>query len=631
MIENQQAKTLADVIRNDSSVYMMNPSTSRQEQVHIRGFHINGTRELYDGLPGIMHRRRSTVRTIERVEVFKGANALLAGTIGNVGGTINLVPKRPTENSLTRLTTDYNYQSRFGIHADLSRRFGSNKQFGARLNTVYQKGEAAIENNEDALKEVALALEYRGDKLKLETILNYDKRDLDRGGQVFWLNSKTTSVPSPPNSKDATQQPWERTDQKLARALFRAEYNLGKDWSMHAAYGAVDFKEYWLYTLNENLSNSGDFNVSGVKQYSQTDQRYTWNAGIRGKFKTIGITHQVSIETVRSKIRETFLAKTTPNTGFASNLYNPVFRARPEFNRITRNPPKLADTVHSSIAIADTMGFLDERVLLTTGIRRQSIDEKFFNLNTGALSSRYDKSAITPAVGLLVKPWDFMSLYGNYIEALEPGPTAPRNTVNAGETFPPSETEQVEFGVKFDLDGLGLTAGVFQIERPSGITDATTNRFSVNGEQRNRGLELNAFGELRPNLRLLGGFTYIDSELTRTQGGKLDGKTPIAVPELVAVLNLEWDTPVFPGLTLTARAEHMGSRYIRNDNSLKIPSYELYGIGARYKRMIGDQQFTFRMNIDNLLGKDYWITESGFGDLYLGAPRSINLSFSVDF
>ena len=120
-------------------------------------------------------------------------------------------------------------------------------------------------------------------------------------------------------------------------------------------------------------------------------------------------------------------------------------------------------------------------------------------------------------------------------------------------------------------------------------------------------------------------------KLTRTQGGKLDGKDPLGVPELVAVLNLEWDAPVFPGLTLTARAQHMGSKYIKNDNSLKVPSYELYGIGARYKRMIGDQQFTFRMNIDNLLSKDYWIVESGFGDLYLGAPRSINLSFSVDF
>ena len=72
-------------------------------------------------------------------------------------------------------------------------------------------------------------------------------------------------------------------------------------------------------------------------------------------------------------------------------------------------------------------------MLLTAGLRRQSIDAKRFNQN-GASTRSYDKSAITPAVGLLVKPWATLSLYGNYSQALEQGPTA----LNAGEIFPPS-------------------------------------------------------------------------------------------------------------------------------------------------------------------------------------------------
>ena len=65
----------------------------------------------------------------------------LPESVFNVGGTINLVPKRPVETSLTRITADYDYQSRLGIHADLSQRFGSEKQFGARLNVIYRGGE----------------------------------------------------------------------------------------------------------------------------------------------------------------------------------------------------------------------------------------------------------------------------------------------------------------------------------------------------------------------------------------------------------------------------------------------------------------------------------------------------------
>ena len=83
---------------------------------------------------------------------------------------------------------------------------------------------------------------------------------------------------------------------------------------------------------------------------------------------------------------------------------------------------------------------------------------------------------------------------------------------------------------------------------------------------------------------------------------------------------------------MTARAEHVGSRFVRNDNSLKIPSYQLYGLGARYQRTLGDKAFTLRLNIDNLLNEAYWNTyPSSSTFLYLGAPRSINLSFMMDF
>ncbi len=39
----------------------------------------------------------------------------------------------------------------------------------------------ATEGNKETFGEVALALEYRGDRLKLETILDYSDRELRRG------------------------------------------------------------------------------------------------------------------------------------------------------------------------------------------------------------------------------------------------------------------------------------------------------------------------------------------------------------------------------------------------------------------------------------------------------------------
>ena len=630
LIENQQARTVADVIQNDASAFLNSSGQAYFENITIRGFNMNSVNStLYDGLPNLTS-FRSTVQTLDRVEVFKGPNALLNGVSGRVGGVINLVPKRPTDTPLTRFTADYDYQSRLGAHADLSHRFGSRNQFGARLNAIYRNSEGPTEGNEETFGEAALALEYRGDRLKLETILDYSDRELRRGDQFFFLSRNATAVPSAPDLGNAIQQPWEKVKQKVARGLLRAEYALGRDWEAYAAYGALGSEDYVVRTFTFNLDARGDFNPLLVFSPFKLNNS-AWNAGIRGRFETFGVTHQLSIETMRTKY-EHRLSKNDRRSSLniTSNLYKPVFVARPAFDDSIGGWGKVREGLNSSIALADTLGFLDERLLLTAGVRRQSIGLKSFNFRTGAFRSQYDKSAITPAFGLLVKPWDFASLYGNYIEALEQVPTAPRGTVNEGEIFPPSVTDQIEFGVKFDLDGLGLTAGLFQIERPSAFTDAN-NRFGLNGEQRNRGFELTAFGELRPDLRLLGGFTYLDSKLTRTQGGRFDGKDAVGVPELTAVLNLEYDAPVLPGLTLTARVEHMGSQFVRTDNSLKVPAYQLYGLGARYQRTLGDKAFTLRLNINNLLDEDYWNPRPGSGSLSPGAPRSINLSFMMDF
>ena len=136
LIENQQARTVGDVVRNDASAHLGDAGQGYFENITIRGFHMPSVDStLYDGLPGLTS-VRSTVQTLDRVEVFKGPNALLNGASGRVGGVINLVPKRPTDTALNRLAADYDYQSRLGIHADLSRRFGSRNQFGARLNAI---------------------------------------------------------------------------------------------------------------------------------------------------------------------------------------------------------------------------------------------------------------------------------------------------------------------------------------------------------------------------------------------------------------------------------------------------------------------------------------------------------------
>ncbi|TBU72206.1 TonB-dependent receptor [Phytopseudomonas daroniae] len=626
LMENQQARTIADVILNDPSTHLVNPSQGVSEAFSIRGFNIGGNgADLYDGLPSLAHRRRSTIDAVERVEVFKGPNALLTGATASVGGTINLVPKRPLEESLTRLTTSYESDAKGGVHADISRRFGDADQFGARLNSTFRDGESSFEDNKENLKNLSLALDTRTEKFRASAIFDYSDQLLKGGNQIF----TATAVPSAPDTSKAIQQPWEKVDSQFKRGLVRAEYDILNNWTINAAYGATDYQSYWLRTIGTGLDAAGNYNQIAQQQSDEYTSQ-AGSAGIRGNFRTGSITHNLVIETLASSSENSRLSVNVPGYSVASSLYTPVSQGKPSYAYLTRNPPKTDETLTESTAIADTLGFFDDRVLLTAGVRRQRVKLENFSTTTGARNSKYDEAATTPAFALLVKPTQYLSLYGNYIESLESGPTAPTTTVNAGEVFPPSKTKQIELGAKFDFGEFGLTTGVFQIDRPSGMIDAN-NRYTADAEQRNRGVEVSAFGAILPELRLLGGVTYIDSELTKTQGGAFDGNKGIGVPELSAVLGFEWDTPLVNNLTLTGRANYTDRQYMLSDNSQSIPSYTIYGIGARYKTRVGAQDVTLRANVDNLFGKDYWATFVGSpGILYLGAPRQFKLSMTID-
>jgi iron complex outermembrane receptor protein len=361
------------------------------------------------------------------------------------------------------------------------------------------------------------------------------------------------------------------------------------------------------------------------------ETNYTGAAGVKGRFETGPITHKLSFEALRNESKSGRDRQNIAGYSVASNIFDPVFVSKPGFTPLTGDVPTTFKGVSNSIALADVLGFFDERALLTIGFRHQRVNSENISATTHQATSIYDESAITPAVGLVVKPWRALSLYGNYIESLEQGSTAPSTAANAGEVFPPAKTKQIEFGAKYDFGKLGLTAGVFQLERPSGITDSN-NQFSIDGEQRHRGVELSAFGELMSGLRVLSGMTFIDAKLTNTANGTNDGNTAGGVPDFAAVLGLEWDMPILSGLTLSFRANHMGRQYINSENTKEIPSYRLFSLGARYTHKVGNRDLIFRANVSNLFDEDYWITFPGSSNLlYYGAPRVVSFSVSMKF
>jgi iron complex outermembrane recepter protein len=229
-----------------------------------------------------------------------------------------------------------------------------------------------------------------------------------------------------------------------------------------------------------------------------------------------------------------------------------------------------------------------------------------------------------------VKPWRPLSLYVGYAEGLGFGAIAPTTAANAGAAFPPFVSRQVEVGAKLDLGTVGAGLALFEITRPSSFTDPVTRLFGVGGEQRNRGLELTVFGAPRPDVRVLGGVTFLDCVLTRTAGGQFDGKTAPGAPVVQLNLGGKYDLPLAPGLTTTARVIATSRQFYGQANTQSIPSWARLDLGARCRFEFERRVWTERFNVENVTGNNYW-AGTGQGTLIPGVPRTYLFSLSADF
>ncbi len=115
-----------------------------------------------------------------------------------------------------------------------------------------------------------------------------------------------------------------------------------------------------------------------------------------------------------------------------------------------------------------------------------------------------------------------------------------------------------------------------------------TKRYGLNGEQRNRGVELNVFGEPMYGLRLNGSATWLDATLTKTRAGANDGNDVVGTPGYQLVFGSEYDVPSVEGLTLSGTVLRYGSQYANEANTLKLKPWTRLDLGVRYSTPLND-------------------------------------------
>ncbi|ROR16993.1 iron complex outermembrane receptor protein [Comamonas sp. BIGb0124] len=629
-VKDRQAQDIGSVIgATDPSVYVSGSTGMINDGFSLRGFAVAASDVAFGGLYGVIPYWRVTPELAERIEVLKGPSALLNGMPpgGSVGGSINLVPKRAGDEPLTRITGTYASDAQFGTHVDVGRRFGENKQLGIRFNGVYRDGDSAVDHQSKKATLAALGIDWRSDRARLSADLYTSEDRVDGLNRGISLASGL-AVPTPPKAETLLSPDWTYTDTQDRAVVLRGELDVTRDITAYAAYGhsATDFDSVAGATY-EVFNANGDYRNNFSHQRIRMDKN-TAEAGVRGRFETGEIRHEVAATASYYQHDYHFgFVRNMLASNWVTNIDDPVWGSPVDNSFSSAALPRTAALRTTSYGLADTLSFAQDRVQLTLGLRRQNVVSDTFDSATGSRTARYDAGATTPAAAVLFKATDWMSLYGNSIQGLSQGATAPTTAVNAGEVFAPYKTQQQEVGAKFDLGSFATTVSAFQIRRPSAYTDPVTNVYSFGGEQRNRGLEFGFFGELARGVRLMGGISYTEAKLTRTAGGVNQGRYATAMPRWQGKLGTEWDIPGVQGLTASANMVAMSKQYISADNSLWVAGRTVYDLGARYATTVANRPVTLRANVSNVFNKAYWAGSLGSG---LGAPRTFLLSASVD-
>ena len=124
--------------------------------------------------------------------------------------------------------------------------------------------------------------------------------------------------------------------------------------------------------------------------------------------------------------------------------------------------------------------------------------------------------------------------------------------------------------------------------------------------------------------------TLVSEVLEVAEGGTYNGNAAPNVSRWQLNLGSDHDVAAVPGLTLSARMIASSAQHVDAANLRRIPGWTRWDIGARYKTRAGGRPLVLRASVDNLFNRNYWSSGSG-NWLYVGSPRTVTLSATVDF
>ena len=650
IIEERGAKDTQDVINSMTGVNASaNPGYGGY--VSYRGFTAGQITQLYNGI-GMSY--SSATRPVDawiydRVELIGGPSTFLYGA-GAVGGSINYITKlanREEQAVQGRLRYGSYDSSELALGVNQALSTDADPKHFARFDISRTGGNGYMDRNERESTSMAFSiLSDLTPDLSHTLALEYQE---DQEDSPYWGSPLLKPVGDTMKiDKDRRFENYNvadgRYEQRVHWLRSILDYQINDSTSLQNTlyhYDAQrDYRNLENYTYNADNSL-----VSRSAAYLQRhDQQVDGNRfELRHDNQLFGLFSQWSAGLDYSVNQQTLY----PNGKFSSSPYDTVdpdhfdpgsFYDIPGVNGGLQKQRK--HEVTTLAGFAENRLELTERLSLLTGLRYDHLHMEVTNYGTVTPTSPafFERTwePLTGRAGLVYELTPAANVYVQYSTAADPpaGSLASATYSQVG-LYDLTTGEQWEVGSKLDfLDGRGsATVALYEImRRDFTVKDSNNPNLTVQaGQQTSRGIEL--AGKLQVTSKLLAeaNYAYVNAEYDEFNEAvngvsvSREGNTPTNVPDSVANAWLTYD--IDPAWKAGVDARYVDSVFADNANTLKAPSYTLYGAFARYQV---DEHTAVTGRVRNLTDELY--AKQAYGSLYyMGAPRTFEVAVDTQF
>lgn len=632
LMKRQQLKSITDIYRYMPSVQ---GDGARPQTRGMQGSVVQNS--MIDGL-NVVSTTDYAAEQFDHLEVLNGLAGSLYGP-ANPAGLFNFVSKRPTDTPQHSITVGGGTGLSHLLSGDFSGPLDDNDRLRYRLNMLDDEGNGYVKGSKKRRQLVSLALDANlTDKTVLETNFSY-YHFYDKGLPGKFALGSGLTFPAAPDPKTAhLGQSYAGDNNHTLTAGVHLKHDFDGNWQGEVGVLRQIADRESTAVTNTFTDNKGHYTTTTS---SATASRFTINsymANLNGEVDTGWIHHQISTG-LRGFVWKNMnpIAGGTSTLGSAS-LDNPQAFAEPDYPDFTDRYHSATATQHAFL-LSDNLSFSPQWSLLLAG-SESLLSSSNYN-KAGSRTSESSNSGFSGSASLMYKPVDPLTLYVSYADSLQQGDTAPTGSNNAGNILAPYRSRQVEMGSKLAINNkLLLTAAVFQIKRPYAYTNASGD-YAIDGEQRNRGIELMADGDVTDRLHIYGGMTWLDPRLLKTASKQTEDKQIVGLSRYVASLFAAYDLPMLSGTDIHGGLHYVGRRSTDNQNNGWVSGYTTLDAGTAWKTQLFNTATTFRLDVTNLTNRHYWTnivpgglngySGSGYASAQLGEPRMVQVSMQLNF